>query len=111
MATRIEAAKASDANNDGQQHRLQPVALQRLHELRADRVADAEQEQQEQKGLGHARDGHRRKLPDEQAGEQRAGDRAKAERPEFEASDPVARGDHQEQRELRVADQELLQPD
>ena len=33
-----------------------------------------------------------------------------AERPELEAADPVARGDHQEQRELRVADQELLQP-
>ena len=65
LATRIEAARPVMRNNDGQQHRLQPVALQRLHELRADRVADAEQEQQEQEGFGHARDGHMRKLPDE----------------------------------------------
>ena len=59
------SGKARDAHDDGQQHRFQPVALQRLHELRADRVADPEQEQQEQEGFGHARDGHMRELPDE----------------------------------------------
>ena len=98
FATRIEAAEARDADNDGQQHRLHPIALQRLHELRADRVADPEQEQQEQKGFGHARDGHMRKLTDKQAGEKSARHRAEAECPDFEASDPVARGNHQEQR-------------
>ena len=51
-----------------------------------------------------------REVSDEQAGEKSAGHRAEAERPDLEASDPVARGDHQEQRELRVADQKLLQP-
>jgi hypothetical protein len=34
--------------------------------------------------------------------------RAEAERPELEVPDPVAPGDHQKQRELRVADQKLL---
>ena len=57
-----------------------------------------------------ARDGHMRKLPDEKAGKERARHRAEAERPDLEAADPVARADHQEQRELRVADEELLQP-
>ena len=49
-------------------------------------------------------------LPDEQASKESAGDRAEAERPDLEALNPVARRDHQEERELRVADQKLLQP-
>ena len=65
LATRIEAARPVMLTTNGQQHRLQAIALQRLHELRADRVADPEQEQQEQEGFGHARDGHMRELSDE----------------------------------------------
>ena len=91
FATASEAARPVTADDDGQQHRLQPVALQRLHELRPDRVADAKQEQQEQEGLGHARNGHMRELPDQEAGKKRARDRAEAERPDLEAADPVAR--------------------
>ena len=52
-----------------------------------------------------------RELPNENAGEKRARDGAEAERPEFESSDPVARSNYEKQREFRVADQELLQPD
>src|SRR5215467_13250753 len=102
--------EAGEAHDDGQQHRLEALALERLHELRTDRVADAEQKEQKEEGFGHARDGHMGELPDEQAGKERARDRAETERPDLEAADPVAGGDHQKQCELRVADQELLQP-
>jgi hypothetical protein len=34
--------KTGDAHDDGEHHRLQPIALERRHELRADRVADPE---------------------------------------------------------------------
>ena len=51
-----------------------------------------------------------RKLTDEKAGKESARHRPEAERPDLEAADPVARADHQEQRELRVPDEELLQP-
>ena len=51
-----------------------------------------------------------REVADEQASEKSACHRAEAESPNLEASDPVARGDDQKQRELRVADQKLLQP-
>ena len=49
-------------------------------------------------------------LADEQSGKKRARDWPEAECPDLETSDPVAAGDHQEQRKLRVADQELLEP-
>ena len=52
-----------------------------------------------------------RELTDKQAGEKSARHRAEAECPNLETSDPVARGNHQEQCELRVADQKLLKPD
>ena len=51
-----------------------------------------------------------RKLPEDQPGEEGAGNRANGEWPNLEASDPVPRGDHQEKRELGVADQELFKP-
>jgi hypothetical protein len=81
-----------------------------MHELRADRVTNPEQEQQEQKGFGHARHGHMRELPDEQAGEKGTCDRAQAECSYLEAANPVAHRNDQKQRELRIADQKLLKP-
>ena len=53
---------------------------------------------------------HMRKLTDEKAGKESARHRAETKLPELEAADPVARADHEEQRELRVTDEELLQP-
>ena len=65
LATRIEAARPVNADDECQEYRLQPIALQRLHELGADRIADSEQEKEKQEGFGHARDRHMRELPDE----------------------------------------------
>jgi hypothetical protein len=48
--------------------------------------------------------------PHQQAGKKRACNRTQAEGPNPEAADPVARCNDQEQREFRVADQELLEP-
>ena len=53
---------------------------------------------------------NRNDLTDEKAGKESARHGPEAERPDLEAADPVARADHQEQRELRVPDEELLQP-
>jgi hypothetical protein len=50
------------------------------------------------------------KLPDEKAGKKSACDRAETERPDPEAANPVACRDHEEERELRVTDEELLKP-
>jgi hypothetical protein len=49
------SCEAGERHDDRQQHGLEPIALQRLHELRTDRVADPEQEQQKQEGFGHGR--------------------------------------------------------
>ena len=103
-------SKAGEAHEDREQHRFQSIALHRQHELRTDRIADAEQEQQEQEGFGHAGDRHMREVADQQSGEKRARNRAEAECSDLEASDPVARGDYQEQRELRITYEKLLQP-
>jgi hypothetical protein len=104
------SCKASDGDHDCQKYRFQPVTLQCRDELRSDGIADAEQEEQEQERFGHPRDRHMGELPDEKAGKESARHRAEAERPDLEVADPVARADHQEKRELRIADEELLQP-
>ena len=51
-----------------------------------------------------------REISDRQSGEQSAGDRAQTKRSDLEASDPVARGDYKEQRELGITNEKLLQP-
>jgi hypothetical protein len=104
------SSQAGHTDNDGQQYWLQTIPLYRLHKLWADRVADPEQEQQEEEGFGHARDGNMRELPDEQAREKRACHRAETEGANLEASDPVARSNDQKQRELRIPNQKLFQP-
>src|SRR4026208_1933449 len=102
--------KTGDAHNDGQQNRLQSVAFQGLHELRAHRIADPEKEQQKKKGFRHPGNGNMRELADEQPGEKRTRHRTETEWPDLEASNPEAGANHQEQRELRVPNQELFQP-
>ncbi|MGY3492430.1 hypothetical protein [Bradyrhizobium sp. USDA 4502] len=51
-----------------------------------------------------------REIADRESCEQRTRHRAEAEGADLEASDPVARGDHQEQRELRIPNEKLRQP-
>ncbi|MEY9437427.1 hypothetical protein [Bradyrhizobium elkanii] len=51
-----------------------------------------------------------RKIADREPREQRARHRAKTESADPEAPDPVARRDHQEQRELRITNEKLRQP-
>src|SRR3954471_7775330 len=51
-----------------------------------------------------------RELPNEKAGKECARDRAEAEAGDLEASDPVAAGNHQEEGELGIADQEMFKP-
>jgi hypothetical protein len=49
-------------------------------------------------------------LTHDEAGKQRARDGPETKRSDMEVSDPVTRGDDQEQREFGIANQELLDP-
>ena len=93
-----------------EQHRPQPVSLQRLQELRSDRIADAEEKQEEQKRLRHCRDRDIGELADQDAGKKRAGDGSEAEASELYAADQVSDADRKEHGQLRILDQELLDP-
>ena len=98
------------AQTSAKQQRLHPALAQRLQELRADGIADAEQEQQEQERLGHRRDRHVRDLADGEAGQERSRDRPEGEFAELHPADEVAERDGQEDREFGVLLEEACDP-
>ena len=91
---------ADDRQRDG----LDPALAQRLQELRTDRIADAEEEEQEQERLGGGRDGNLGDLADGETGEQRPGDGSEREPGELHAADQVAERDREEHGELGIGD-------
>ena len=97
-------------DEDAEDDRASPVALERAEELRPDRIADPEHEHQEEDRLGRPGDGHVPDLPDEQAREQRARDRAEAEPlilyPPIRYPSPTA----QVHREVGVTVKEVTEP-
>ncbi|MNL28449.1 hypothetical protein D3C87_1500910 [compost metagenome] len=97
-------------DDDRKQYGLHAVPLQRLQELWPDRVADAEEEQEEQERFRHAGNRDIGELSDQDARKQRAGNRPEAEATDLEGADQISDADRKEDRKLGIFDQELLDP-
>jgi hypothetical protein len=108
--SRPAARPPGRAHGDGEQGPAGAAALHRLEEIRPDRVADAEQEQQEQERLGGTGNRHLDHPAEQHADHQRPRHRAEAEAAELEAADPVAEPDDEEHRQLRVLRDEGAEP-
>jgi hypothetical protein len=75
-----------------------------------DRIADPEEEQEEQEGLRHARDRHLGELADGEACNQRPGHRTKGNARDLDVAEDVADPDRQEDGELRIGLKEVAKP-
>src|SRR5262249_9831633 len=79
------------------------------NELRADPVADGEQEHQEHGRLERRRD-RDAQLPDDDGGEERRGDRPEADALDGEAAGVIADAERQEDGDLGIAPERLSEP-
>ena len=96
-------------DDDREQRLVQAVTLQAAEELRAGPEADRKQEQQEETLLDLARHVNAQ-LPDDDAGQQRAGDGAERETSEFQLADDIADAEYQEERDLGMGAKRRDQP-
>ena len=100
----VDRQQTENRDDHGEKRLRRPVRRDAAHELRADTEAHREQEHDEEDRLHLARDLDA-ELADHNAGQQRAGDGAKAEAAEFARTDPVADGEREEDRQLRICAQ------
>jgi hypothetical protein len=93
-----EAQQALDGREERLRHAIPGDAP---HELRADGVADGEQEHEEHRRLERLGDGDP-DLPDQHAGQERRGDRPQADALEREPAEVIADAEREEDRDLGV---------
>src|SRR6185436_15817779 len=101
-----QAQRALDGRKDGLR---QTVFGDATHELRADGVADGEQEHEKRKRLERLRNGDS-DLPDENAREQRGCDCPQADTLECELSKIISEAERQKNGYFRIASQRVEQP-
>ncbi len=98
--------KTRDAEDDGQRHLGNGIALEPAKELRSDLVAGREQEQIEEDRL-HERRNLDVELPDHDAGQQRPDHDAETEAAELQAPDQEADREREENRQFGIGPQPM----